>query len=485
MSDDALERRFPRRLLLGGGAAAAALAAVDAIRPTPAAAAPTTNPWTLGGNNLSTDGTNFIGAKNKAPIIFKTPKTDGSSLVERLRITPVGDVGIATASPTARLDVVGNGAVSVQGRSTVATTTGVQGVSATGFGVRGQATGTGTGVRGDSASNIGVDGRGGFAGVQGEGTSYGGIFQGDASGSYGMYASGGATGAYATGATRGVYASGDTGVYGGGSAFGVVGNATASASSGVYGSAPGSGAAKGVWGHGGQYAVFGDAGYTAGVRGDSGYVGLWGEAPTYGANIISTGTSGQTFGVYAKCNSAAGFAVYAAGNVAVAGTLSKSAGSFRIDHPLDPERRWLSHSFVESPDMMNVYNGNVVLGKDGTAGVELPAYFEVLNREFRYQLTCIGGHAPVYVAEEVDGNRFAIAGGMPGLKVSWQVTGIRQDDYAKAHPIVVDTPKAKTEVGTRMFVPAGSSAKSMQLGPTAPPVGGAVPAVPAAVPAPR
>jgi hypothetical protein len=98
--------------------------------------------------------------------------------------------------------------------------------------------------------------------------------------------------------------------------------------------------------------------------------------------------------------------------------------------------------------------------------VSLPAYFGALNREFRYQLTAIGGAAPsLHVAQEVQANRFKIAGGTPGLRVSWQVTGTRQDDYAAAHPIVVETRKTKAERGTRQFVPAGSAAKLMAVGP--------------------
>jgi len=70
-----------------------------------------------------------------------------------------------------------------------------------------------------------------------------------------------------------------------------------------------------------------------------------------------------------------------------------------------------------------------------------------LNRDFRYQLTCIGGFARIYVAEEISNNRFKIGGGTPGMKVSWQVTGIRQDPYAKAHPIVVEKEKTLEERG--------------------------------------
>ena len=156
-------------------------------------------------------------------------------------------------------------------------------------------------------------------------------------------------------------------------------------------------------------------------------------------------TVNQTYGVFGQASNGAAFALWAQGNAHVAGTLSKTAGSFKIDHPLDPERKWLQHSFVESPDMMNVYNGNVVLDAAGTAVVELPDYFDALNTDFRYQLTPIGASAPVYIARKVSGNKFGIAGGTPGLEVSWQVTGIRQDAYAEAHRIEVETNKSKAE----------------------------------------
>ena len=98
--------------------------------------------------------------------------------------------------------------------------------------------------------------------------------------------------------------------------------------------------------------------------------------------------------------------------------------------------------------MMNVYNGNVVLDDDGEATVELPAYFAALNRDFRYQLTCVGAHAPVYVADEIHRNAFRVAGGHAGLTVSWQVTGIRQDAYATARPIPVEQDKTADERGS-------------------------------------
>jgi hypothetical protein len=136
------------------------------------------------------------------------------------------------------------------------------------------------------------------------------------------------------------------------------------------------------------------------------------------------------------------------GNLNVIGRLSKASGSFRIDHPLDPTNRYLSHSFVESPDMMNIYNGNIRLDQNGEAWIELPAWFEALNRDFRYQLTALGVPCPnLYISEEVSNNRFKIAGGAAGAKVSWQVTGIRNDAHAKAHRIQVEEEKPESERG--------------------------------------
>jgi hypothetical protein len=98
--------------------------------------------------------------------------------------------------------------------------------------------------------------------------------------------------------------------------------------------------------------------------------------------------------------------------------------------------------------MMNIYNGNVTTGADGRATVELPDYFESLNRDFRYQLTVIGGFAQAVVGREVGDGSFVIETDKPGVKVSWQVTGIRQDAFANANRIPVEEDKTGDEVGT-------------------------------------
>jgi hypothetical protein len=121
--------------------------------------------------------------------------------------------------------------------------------------------------------------------------------------------------------------------------------------------------------------------------------------------------------------------------------ITKPSGSFSIDHPLDPANMFLNHSFVESPDMMNIYNGSVTTNQHGFATVTLPAYFEALNQDFRYQLTPIGQFAQAFVAEKIQNNRFVIKTDKPGVEVSWQVTGVRHDSFADSHRIQVEEQK--------------------------------------------
>jgi hypothetical protein len=130
------------------------------------------------------------------------------------------------------------------------------------------------------------------------------------------------------------------------------------------------------------------------------------------------------------------------GSLSVSGLLSKGGGSFKIDHPLDPANKYLYHSFVESPDMMNIYNGNITTGNDGLIIVTLPDYFEALNKDFRYQLTVIGDFAQAIIFKKINNNRFTIKTDKPNIEVSWQVTGIRHDPFAEKNriPNAVDKP---------------------------------------------
>jgi hypothetical protein len=131
----------------------------------------------------------------------------------------------------------------------------------------------------------------------------------------------------------------------------------------------------------------------------------------------------------------------------VVGNFAATVKNFVIDHPLDPANKYLYHTSVESPDMKNIYDGVVTTDAAGLATIALPAYFEALNQDFRYQLTVMGTFAQAIVKEEIADNRFTIQTDKPNVKVSWQVTGIRHDAYAKAHPVVVEIDKPASKRG--------------------------------------
>jgi hypothetical protein len=218
-------------------------------------------------------------------------------------------------------------------------------------------------------------------------------------------------------------------------------------------------------------AIGGVAGYSDGV----------GIAPTQSVSVFGAQANANSYAVQAYNATATGAALFASGgqfagdfsgnvrvtgNLTVTGSVSKGSGSFKIDHPLDPANKYLSHSFVESPDMMNIYNGNVTLDANGEATVMLPDWFDALNRDFRYQLTALGAPGPnLYIAEEIANGRFKIAGGAAGRRVSWQVTGIRRDAFADAHRIAIEEDKPATERGHYLYPELYGQPADTRIGP--------------------
>jgi hypothetical protein len=237
------------------------------------------------------------------------------------------------------------------------------------------------------------------------------------------------------------------GVYGqSDSDYGVWGNTSAAAAAGVYGDA---GAGFGVLAQSVQSQALWAESQGTGSSNGAGPDGVHGVAhSSAGSGVAGINDAASGIGVYGRETASGSYAGRFDGNVWVNGNLSKNGGSFKIDHPLDPSNKYLYHSFVESPDMKNIYDGVVTLDASGEAVVSMPEWFGALNRDFRYQLTCIGGFAPVYIAEEITNNQFKIGGGKQGMKVSWQVTGTRQDAWANAHRIPVEEVKPKDEHGT-------------------------------------
>jgi hypothetical protein len=327
---------------------------------------------------------------------------------------PNGNVGIATTSPSAKLDV--NGAAVIRSNATVDGSLTAGPITAT------SSSSGGTGVfanAGSSTASNGVIAQG-ATGVAGYATVAGSIaLYGDAGNSTG---SNGVVGYGATGVAGNSTITGSYGTFGSGST-GVWGNSTGTgANVGVLGLG-----ATGVQGVGDTWGVLGQSSSTTGSGGG-----------------FSNSSSGDALFTY---NQSGGYAAFFDGNVDVDGNLSKAGGSFKIDDPIDPANKYLYHSFVESPDMMNIYNGNATTDASGSAVVTLPEWFETLNRDFRYQLTVMGQFAQAIVASKVANHQFTIKTDKPNVEVSWQVTGIRQDAWANAHRIPVEVEKAQADRG--------------------------------------
>jgi hypothetical protein len=172
----------------------------------------------------------------------------------------------------------------------------------------------------------------------------------------------------------------------------------------------------------------------------------------YGGFTPESSSGAPGYGIYAAGGvggvGVAGDAGHFDGNVTVTGTLTAATKHFKIDHPLDPANKYLVHTSVESSEMMNIYSGNVTTDDLGLATVTLPDWFQAENGDFRYQLTVIGGRfAQAIVSKEISDNKFTISTNATNVKVSWQVTAVRQDAYAKANPMVVEETKPASERG--------------------------------------
>lgn len=383
-----------------------------------------------------------------------------------------GNVGIGLSNPGNALQVSTPGSIAIRGATTAVTgtsyggyfeaaasgntsgvgafgvalspigaTTGVLGRtdSSGGRGVHGWSTalsGAASGVAGrsDSASGAGVVGHAPAA----SGPTFGGLFSADGTGGTGVYGAAPATsgttvgGYFATYSTQGVAVVGD--------AFATSGNTFAA----QFTNQSRSGAALLATATATDPNFFADGGQFE-TRSPNGF-GVFGNAlATTGSSVgvVGVSSSPDGIGVYGEVAVPTGYAVYSSGRFAASGTKS-----FQIDHPLDPANKYLHHYCAEGPEPLNIYRGTVLLDERGEARIDLPDYFQSINRDCHYQLTCIGGFAPVYVAEEVTGNSFRIAGGTAGLKVSWTVTAARDDAFVREYGAPVETDKPLRDRGT-------------------------------------
>jgi hypothetical protein len=215
------------------------------------------------------------------------------------------------------------------------------------------------------------------------------------------------------------------GVYGyasatSGTTYGVYGVFNSTSGAGVYGLASAtSGSPNGVYGVSRSTSGTGVFGVASAASGAA-----------FGVGGVTYSTASSSYGVIGgEPSGGAGHAVFANGTLAATGTKS-----FQIDHPLSPETHYLNHFCTEGPEPYNVYRGTVVLDANGEAWVQLPDYFEAINRDPSYHLTAVGAPMPnLHVAVKIQNNRFKIAGGAPGKEVSWRVEAIRNDLWVQRY----------------------------------------------------
>jgi hypothetical protein len=391
-----------------------------------------------------------------------------------------GNVGIGTTAPYAKLEILGNVPGDLVSATTLNAGTSAAAVAGehrltfnAGYLGRGNAGVSGVALAPDSA---GVWGRNDDVGSNGYGV------RGDATGPSAIGVYGSATGAFGVGVfgygwkgidgysdqsggygVRGNCTTSDgVGVYGGG-AIGVKGESFNG--SGVYGEHIGmSGISPGVYGKTDSPTF-----QASGVKGEASTgqtIGVWGVARgEFGAGVAGVGQTGGYFeAAYGGTNAA-----WFQGNVIVTGNVFKGGGGFWIDHPLAPGDKYLYHSFVESPEMKNLYDGIVVTDARGYATVALPAWFEALNRDLRYQLTVIddgdqGDFVQAMVTQKVRDGRFVVRTSRPRTEVSWQVTGIRKDPFAEANRIPVEREKEAWNRGYYVHPEAYGMPHDRQLG---------------------
>ena len=228
--------------------------------------------------------------------------------------------------------------------------------------------------------------------------------------------------------------------------------------------APNSAASTGTSYNAAQLTVGGNLGYIGivgvgstehdGIDGFGGYStngDLAGSGGTFQGGYSTEGDGGYGIAAYVGegSNGFSGVAGYFDGDVYATGNISQGGSNVaQIDHPLDPANKYLNQASIQSSEMVNIYSGNVTTDELGLATVQLPDWFESENTDFRYQLTVVGGgFAQAIISKEVDNHQFTISTNASNVKVSWQITGVRQDAYAKAHPLTVEQVKPQRERG--------------------------------------
>lgn len=299
---------------------------------------------------------------------------------------------------------------------------------------------------GGGYGSVGSAGGNGGSGGGGPTGGTGTAGQGNNGGSTGTYAFGGGGGASAAGVSPGSGTNGGNG--GAGSASSITGSSVTYAGGGggtgrgCCGSVGGTGGAGGGGNGGNGVGTIAPTSGTANTGGGGG--GDYDLTPGSGGSgiVVISYSPSITFTGNVKFN----------GNLAIVGSLTKGSGTFEIDDPIDPANKILFHSFVESPDALNIYDGIATLDDNGEVTIPLPDYYDDLNQDSTYQYSPLDQSMPdLYVKTEEADNQFTIAGGVPGGQVSWQISGVRHDPYLLANPIIPEVEKGPGQLVDKGF----------------------------------
>jgi hypothetical protein len=442
------------------------------LNETPSASVTIPDAWLLAGNGGTDPNNDFLGTTDVQPLVIRT------NSLERMRVLENGQVGVNTATPFANSVFQSNAAGTND--AIVGAATGAERA------VYGQNTGGGEGIYGLVNANGGIGARG-LVLAPADNTSMGMLAQNNGLGmgmlidinnaantEHALFTQTNGTGRVAEFQQNNT-ASTDPAVLifnnGEGRGLNVQQNNAAATENTFFASHAGDGrvinAQSTLTTTTEQVGFFAQNSTGTNVATYGGAASVWGQSDgirsgVFLANANSSNTtalSGQflgtgnndgvgVFGFAGNANPGWGIGVLGEGNWygVFSNTDFGAAGTkaFTIDHPQDPENKFLKHYSMESPEVLNTYRGNATLDANGEATVTLPSYFEAINRNVSYQLTPIGAAAPgLYIKEEVSNGRFVIAGGAPGMKVSWNIYAERNDAYMQQNPSSREVEPAK------------------------------------------
>ena len=173
---------------------------------------------------------------------------------------------------------------------------------------------------------------------------------------------------------------------------------------------------------------------------------------------IIDGTDTNCFQV--KFDQSAKFTVNPVGNTNIIGSLSKSSGSFNIEHPLESKKEThrLVHSFIEGPQADLLYRGTATLSS-GTATINIDTAARITDGTFG----ALVNNVQAFTTNETgfDGVRASVSGNILTIEseddtstatISWLVVGERKDahmldtDWTDSDGRVITEPE-KTEEG--------------------------------------